>query len=96
METKKLQLVLPKSYRAQAIRGLHDDMGHLGRDRTLNLLRYRFFWSRMATDVDDWVHKCTRCIMRKAPSHFKEPLVNTAYGASLHGLHLLGNFQRWL
>ena len=73
---KKLQLVLPKSYRAQAIRGLHDDMGHLGRDRTLNLLRDRFFWPRMATDVDDWVHKCTRCIMRKTPSHFKAPLVN--------------------
>ena len=51
-------------------------MGHLGRDRTLNLLRDRFFWPRMATDVDDWVHKCTRCIMRKTPSHFKAPLVN--------------------
>ena len=33
------QLVVPKAYRARAIAGCHDDVGHQGRMRTLRLLR---------------------------------------------------------
>ena len=33
------QLVLPKSFRTQALKGCHDDLGHLGVERTLDLLR---------------------------------------------------------
>ena len=33
------QLGLPEKYRVQALKGFHDDMGHMGRDRTLDLAR---------------------------------------------------------
>ena len=34
-----MQLVLPESFRIQALKGCHDDLGHLGVERTLDLLR---------------------------------------------------------
>ena len=34
----KLQLVLPNSHRTRAIAGSHDQVGHLGQDRVLDLL----------------------------------------------------------
>uniref|UniRef100_A0A3B1JFH0 Gypsy retrotransposon integrase-like protein 1 n=1 Tax=Astyanax mexicanus TaxID=7994 RepID=A0A3B1JFH0_ASTMX len=36
------QLVLPPQYRETALRGVHDDIGHLGLDRALHLARARF------------------------------------------------------
>ena len=34
-----MQLVLPKTLKIQALKGCHDDLGHLGIERTLDLLR---------------------------------------------------------
>ena len=40
----RLQLMLPPSYRTKAIAGCHDQVGHLGQDRVLDLLRDEFYW----------------------------------------------------
>ena len=37
------QLVLPKVYQRTVLQGLHNDVGHPGRDRTLSLMRERFY-----------------------------------------------------
>ena len=37
------QLVLPEVYRDIALRGLHDEAGHQGRDRTMSLVKSRFY-----------------------------------------------------
>ena len=39
-----LQLVLPSVYKDTVLRSLHDDIGHQGRDRTLSLVKSRYFW----------------------------------------------------
>lgn len=70
------QLMLPQEYREIALKGLHDYIGHLGRDKTLELVKCRFFWPRMAKDVGEWVKKCDRCIRRKTPTNNRAPLVN--------------------
>ena len=69
------QLVLPTSEREQALSGLHDDVGHLGRERTLQLVRARYYWPRMAEDVRTKVQTCPACIRRK-PAPQRAPLVN--------------------
>ena len=71
-----VQLVLPESERARALKGLHDDIGHLGRDRTLNLVRARFFWPKMAESVQEKVRNCEKCIKRKAIMVHRAPLVS--------------------
>lgn len=38
------QIVLPSSLRDRVLRALHDDIGHLERHRTLDLVHQRFFW----------------------------------------------------
>jgi hypothetical protein len=37
------QLVIPSSLRKEALRGIHDDVGHPGRDRTMALANERFW-----------------------------------------------------
>ena len=59
------QLFLPLSLRGELLRGLHDDNGHLGFDRVIDLARSRFFWPRMASDVKEYLQRCDRCICRK-------------------------------
>ena len=34
-----MQLILPTTFRIQALKGCHDDLGHLGIERTLDLLQ---------------------------------------------------------
>jgi hypothetical protein len=69
------QLVLPSSLRKEALRGIHDDVGHPGRDRTMALAKERFWWPGISRNVEDWVSHCTRCLRRKAAGD-KAPLVN--------------------
>ena len=77
MDDRKVkQLLLPSCYIDQVLRMLHDDIGHPGRDRTLSLLRDRFFWPGMYTDVEEWISGCPRCIRRKTPANTRVPLVN--------------------
>lgn len=70
------QLVLPEELRASVLQSLHDDMGHLGIDRTLDLVRTRFYWPRMATQVEQKVKTCDRCLRRKGPPEKAARLVN--------------------
>jgi transposase InsO family protein len=71
------QLVVPKAHRDQVICSLHDEMGHLGRDRTIALIRSRFYWPGMFQDVERRVAGCRSCILRKAPNQGERaPLVN--------------------
>ena len=59
------QLVVPKAYRARALAGCHDDVGHQGRMRTISLLRERFFWPGMQEEATQYVVKSSRCLRRK-------------------------------
>lgn len=70
------QLVLPEECRAVVLFHLHDRMGHLGIERTMDLVRSRFFWPRMAADVYNKIKTCERCVKRKALPDRAAPLVN--------------------
>lgn len=70
------QLVLPNVLRPIVLRNLHDDMGHLGIERTLELTRSRFYWPKMAADVERKVKTCERCVRRKTQPDKAAPLVN--------------------
>ena len=62
----RLQLILPPSHRNKAIEGCHDQVGHLGKDRVLELLRDRFYWPGMHIDVASYLNSCPRCLRRKS------------------------------
>ena len=62
------QLVLPQKYHAIVYKELHEKMAHLGADRVLELARQRFYWPRMARDINNYVRKRCRCIADKRPN----------------------------
>ena len=62
---ERMQFVLPQKYHVQALKASHDNVRHLGIERTLSLLRDRFYWSNMAKDVDNYVKSCPRCLRFK-------------------------------
>ena len=64
----RYQILLPRSLVDQVIKGLHDDNGHLGFDRVMELIRTRFYWPRMAREVKSKLQNCQRCIRRKTPT----------------------------
>lgn len=75
-ERTSYQLMLPEELRPFVMQSLHNDMGHMGVERTLDLVRTRFYWPRMAADVEHKVKTCERCVRRKALPEKAAPLVN--------------------
>lgn len=69
-----LQLVMPAEFREVVLHSLHDDMGHLGVERVIQLLRARFYWPRMAHEAEEYVRNCGLCITRKTPAKKAAPL----------------------
>uniref|UniRef100_A0AAY4BA88 Gypsy retrotransposon integrase-like protein 1 n=1 Tax=Denticeps clupeoides TaxID=299321 RepID=A0AAY4BA88_9TELE len=55
---------------------LHNDMGHMGIDRTLDLVRNRFYWPRMSADIERKVRTCECCTHRKTVLERAAALVN--------------------
>lgn len=59
------QLLLPQCLRERVLQSVHDDHGHQGVDRTLQLTRHRSYWPGMSKDVEEWCRNCERCILAK-------------------------------
>ena len=70
-----MQLVLPEAFRKQALQGCHDDLGHLGMEWTIDLLRDCFYWSGMIDNMIRYIRQCERCLRFKALPE-KAPMEN--------------------
>lgn len=68
------QLVLPRQFREVVLRFLHDDLGHLGVEKTFELTRSRFFWPKMAGEIEQYVKNCGQCVAFKSPCQRSAPL----------------------
>ena len=65
-ETGYLQFLLPKIFRKQALEACHDGIGHLGVEKTTSLIKDRFYWPKMESDIEEYVKTCPRCLKFKA------------------------------
>lgn len=66
--TRREQLLVPKAYHTLVFKELHQDMGHLGVERTLDLIRDRFYWPQMVKEVEHFVTEECECIKKKKTS----------------------------
>uniref|UniRef100_H3B5S2 Gypsy retrotransposon integrase-like protein 1 n=1 Tax=Latimeria chalumnae TaxID=7897 RepID=H3B5S2_LATCH len=71
------QLVLPKEYHPLVFRELHQEMGHLGVEKTLNLIRDRFYWPWMQHDVEHYLTRVYECLKKKKPNKATQALLST-------------------
>ena len=70
------QIVLPKAFHGRVFRDLHNNMGHLGAERVVELARKRFYWPYMARDIEYYVRKQCKCLKNKKPNQpDRAPLV---------------------
>ncbi|KAK0134216.1 Retrovirus-related Pol polyprotein from transposon 412 [Merluccius polli] len=70
------QLVLPQQFRDRALKGIHEEVGHLGAERALSLARARFYWPKMAKSIEEKCQTCERCFRRKATPQKAAPMQN--------------------
>ena len=66
MHTEQWQFVLPTTFREQALQACHDNVGHLGIERTTHLLKDHFYWPHMQLDIEHYIKQCPRCLRFKA------------------------------
>ncbi|CAB3995510.1 Retrovirus-related Pol poly from transposon 412 [Paramuricea clavata] len=89
-----MQLVLPYCYRMTVYKELHQNIGHLGAERVVELARERFFWPHMQRNITHFVTKECSCVKQRAPAKkTRAPLQNiTTYAplelVSMDFLHL--------
>ena len=81
------QLVLPQRLHNKVLGSVHDNMGHQGVERTLELLRERVYWPTMAADATKWVSQCTRC--QVAQGSYNEPKPKIGHLQSNNPMDLL-------
>ena len=60
-----LQFVLPSCFHPLIFKELHNNMGHLGVDRVLALIRERFLWPGMQADVKHYITQVCTCLRQK-------------------------------
>ena len=72
-EETLFQLVLPATHREVALKGCHNEVGHLGLECMLDLMCGQFFWPPMVAQAKEHIRKCCPCIAFKARSP-KHPL----------------------
>lgn len=60
--------------RKRVIIASHDDLGHKGREATYSLLKLRYWWDGMYTQIAEYVRCCPSCQFRE-PSRLEEPMV---------------------
>ncbi|KAL2097871.1 hypothetical protein ACEWY4_007078 [Coilia grayii] len=72
----RYQLILPAIKRMVVWHWCHEKAGHFGPEKTLSLIRSRFFWVGLEADVKQWCSACSRCVLHKKPVQVaKAPLV---------------------
>ena len=61
------QLVVPRKFHQIVFRELHEEMGHLGSEKIIQLARERFYWPRMVEDITHYVTKVCNCLKQRRP-----------------------------
>ena len=62
------RLVIPEAHNERALEYLRNNMGHLGREHTIALLRERFYWPGLDKFVRQKLKQCMPCLQGKAPN----------------------------
>ncbi len=68
------QLVVPDALKHDIMVSYHDSLlaGHQGFDRTYHLIRLKYYWPRMYSQIKQYVASCKMCQLNKRDSHPKK------------------------
>ena len=82
-----LLFIVPANKRQATLDLCHHDAGHQGRDRTYSLLKERFWWSKMRTQMMTSILSCAKCKVfeRREP---KVPLCSIVASEPMDLIHV--------
>ena len=85
-EETVFQFVVPQIHRSVAMDGCHREVVHQGQQRSLSLMKERFWWPGMARDLRNCIKKCGHCKKFEAapPITPMKPLTCSGPGELLH------------
>uniref|UniRef100_A0A8C1UI43 Gypsy retrotransposon integrase-like protein 1 n=1 Tax=Cyprinus carpio TaxID=7962 RepID=A0A8C1UI43_CYPCA len=85
------QILVPSAHTKTLWQEYHIEGGHPSAERTLSLLKERFFWYRMRRDSIGKAAECPRCVVYKAGPKVIAPLVpiETSYPFHMVGIDFL-------
>lgn len=66
--------MLPAKFKAVVLKSMHNGLDHLGVERVTDMIRCRFFWPKMLSDVEEYVRNCGEYVLRKTPCQRATPL----------------------
>jgi hypothetical protein len=77
-----MQLLAPPALRTEIFNQLHSSRlgGHLGRKRTMGMIRSRFFWPMAKRDIEQWCKECNECAQVKPGPRHKAKLQQEPVG----------------
>ncbi|XP_055584800.1 uncharacterized protein LOC129737664 [Uranotaenia lowii] len=55
------KLVIPPERRNAVLKECHDDLMHIGTDKTMAKVRLKYYWPKMAKDVREYIQACSLC-----------------------------------
>ncbi|XP_070573798.1 protein NYNRIN-like [Ptychodera flava] len=95
--SNRWQLILPRAYRGAVINSLHSSRtgGHLGIDKTISKIRFRYHWWGLTMDVRAWLPMCNTCAGNRALGQkVKGPLQTYVVGGPMErvALDVVGPF----
>ena len=64
-EERSLKMVIPKMLRQEILDQCQEQVGHMGIDRTYELIGKNYFWSRLYNEVVDYVTRCITYQLQK-------------------------------
>lgn len=70
------RLVVPKQNRNDVMSAHHDTPfgGHQGVDRTIELIKDRYYWKNMDLDIEQYIRTCEKCNKKRATNSEKAPV----------------------
>ena len=95
-EENDLRWVVPKKVRWQITKKNHDDVGHFALDKTLALIRRKYWFPKMKRYVKGYIGACLSCLHHKQPAGKRQGELHSIdkVGKPFHTLHVdhLGPF----
>lgn len=97
-DSSRLLWLVPKPLRWQVVRRSHDDLGHVGTEKTIKRIQEKYWFAGMKRYVRRYVASCAECLYNKTPTGKKPGMLHSIdkVGVPFHTLHLdhLGPFPR--
>ena len=74
------RLVVPSVLRPPLLHAYHDQFGHPGSKKMIQLISSRYYWPNMASDVEAHVAECHECTLSKRPPRAARQALSSKIG----------------